>query len=445
MQANAVFAMDNPLTFIREALTCGKSSRSIDTDQCKDETIIFVPGLHSRHENERSNHKLGEWQTSSSRVKYYSRILEGIPIAQLYSGSYIDQKNLHIELTSDTFNALRSFGLLDEQNIASNFSQHNKYNGSENEPFRCQLRTKDMDVIRAVLSSVQPTSIHLPPRNYNNDNEEQLKKSMISLIDIAVRSYSEEENSSAQPHLVFITYSATCNILASALSDWKDQIMRVQFFTEEKLELLLRETITIVTIGGLSKDYIDGPAYIHVSMHDDIISSTLGASKQHPEGGGKDAVYLHGISPYTTSIATIDDWQRNTYDIYGNDAHNMDACAIQFLSLVQRINGVSSFRQMYDFANDEGLNLDLKASLFALNYNKIGQLEMPPHLDNELLPSMIRATGGERWLWDPSFQLGEEGVDGSESPLPSMCDAEAELTQQFGYGVYDEIVEQCGK
>lgn len=44
MQANAVFAMDNPLTFIREALTCGKSSRSIDTDQCKDETIIFVPG-----------------------------------------------------------------------------------------------------------------------------------------------------------------------------------------------------------------------------------------------------------------------------------------------------------------------------------------------------------------------------------------------------------------
>jgi len=267
---------------------------------------------------------------------------------------------------------------------------------------------------------------------------------------------NDNRHSSDQSHLVLMTYSATCNIIAAAISEWKDQAIygfdpqiyhdvsdtRDTFpMTKKEVEALLRKTLTVVTIGGLCKRYTDGPAYIHISMLDDKLALSLGVSKKDAEGGGKDAVYLNGLSPY---LSVPDPKHKN--DIYSNDAHNLDACAIQYLSLIRRINGITSFRQMYDYANEQDIELDIKGSLFALNYrNKIGGLEMPPQLDGDLLPSMIRATGGQRWLWNSRFQLGIDGVDGSDSPLPSLCDAEADLTQQFGYGVYDEIVEACGE
>merc|ERR1711862_374093 len=115
-------------------------------------------------------------------------------------------------------------------------------------------------------------------------------------------------------------------------------------------------------------------------------------------------------------------------------------------SLVRRINAISSFRDLHYVANLDPDQLDIKASLFAINYQRLqkGQLELPPHLDDELLPSMIRATGGDRWLWNAKEQLGEDGVEGDDSPLPSLDYAEAFLTNQLGYNIYDEIVKACG-
>lgn len=461
LQANVVFSMDNPLKFIREALSCEENDNNDRTDY-DSETVIFIPGLHTLHELKNShNSQSGRQRTSTDRVKYYSRVLEGMPIAQLHAGSYYDQRDVNIRISPDTIYALQSFHLLAEGNEYQKALQKYMMDGCDDDgKFRCRLRTKDLDIIRAVLSSANMAPFHLPRRDSEKGDDEQLKKTIINLIDNAVRSNLREyDNAGTDQNLALIVYSATCHILSEAIREWKEQATTSyypnteyfktnQVLTEEQTEYLLRKSLTVVTMGGLCKDYVDGPAYIHVSMYDDILASSLGVSENNSDRGGKDAVYLNGLSPYAPSTSLTRDkaLQNNSkYDIYDHDAHNMDACAIQYLSLIRRINGVSSFRQMYEFANDEGLILDINSSLFAINYSscKIGQLEMPKHLDDTLLPSMIRATGGERWLFNPSFQLGEEGIDGSESPLPTLCDAEAELTQQFGYDVYDEIIDAC--
>jgi hypothetical protein len=182
-------------------------------------------------------------------------------------------------------------------------------------------------------------------------------------------------------------------------------------------------------------------------MNDDPLANSLGITKVKPEGGGKDAVVMQALSPYLlddddeNSSATKGDY------IYKNDAHNIDSCVIQYLSLVKRINGVTSFREMYNvgIADADSKKLDISASLFAVDYRSVGQLIIPPRIDCELIPAMIRATGGERWLWNPTFQLGEGGVEGFDSPLPSLEYAQAELENQLGYNSYDEIVENCSR
>lgn len=292
-----------------------------------------------------------------------------------------------------------------------------------------------------------------------------------------------------------MSYSATSNVLMSALSEWKHRVttpigesrqhlsddestnaycrdgigvgmdengdgdnFERKVFSEEEAELLLHKALTVVTISALSRGFVDGPAYIHVSMNDDPLTSSLGITKSNPERGGKDAVILQAISPYLVEDDVEDDDESESESesnpatsngrhnfIYQNDAHNIDSCVIQYLSLVRRINGVTSFREMYNLgiADSDTTKLDISQSLFAIDYRSVGELIIPPHIDCELIPAMIRATGGERWLWNPDFQLGEGGVEGFDSPLPSLEYAQAEIENQLGYNTYDEIVENC--
>jgi hypothetical protein len=179
-------------------------------------------------------------------------------------------------------------------------------------------------------------------------------------------------------------------------------------------------------------------------MNDDPLVESLGITKSNPEGGGKDAIILQALSPYLEDEDETEASVKSSF-IYTNDAHNIDACVIQYLSLVRRINGISSFREMYNvgIADADSKKLDISVSLFAVDFRSVGQLIIPPRIDCELIPAMIRATGGERWLWNPTFQLGEGGIEGFDSPLPSLEYAQAELENQLGYNSYDEIVENC--
>jgi len=466
IQPSVVFLMDDPLSYIRDALTYQEKRqrsrrKNVNGNCIDDEVVIFAPGLHTFHErtameNNEGGPNCGK-RTSTERVKYYSQVLDGLPMAQIHAGTYLDQIGgvIDIKLSWKTVEALRSFGLL----------QVGKDDDREYRPkttgrkVRCSIGANDIDILRAILCNARDASLHLPKRGNDDvdDDNEQLKRTMMKLIDLAVQSVlmPQKQGEQQSPNLVLMTYSATSNILTAALSEWKhlatnsmitpvnpnrsnayDAAQR-QILSKPQAELLLHRAVTIITINNLSKKFVDGPAYIHLSMHDDILSSSLGVSKDRPEGGGKDAVYIHGFSPYTRPPMTDDD-----DGIYAYDSHSMDSCAVQYLSLVRRINGITSFRQLYNLAKKETV-FDINPSLYQMNYRTVGQLEMPPDIDDELLPSMIRATGGERWLWNPKLQLGEGGADGFDSPLPSMSNADATLTNQLGYNIYDEIVEAC--
>jgi len=493
LQSDVVFSMDDPLAFIRDNLSYGGK-----TNKKGDEAIVFIPGLHTCHDPTANSQFCGDriehvdvgTRPSPERLKYISQVLDGMPIAQIHAGTHIDQGDLDIELTSDTINSLLSFGLLTdafkkELYLLSSMEE----NSALPRRTRYRLRGRDLDIIHTVLSRAESLSL---PRalgdKYLGSDTKGLKDTLIRLIDIAVRSVREENSSSASgissPHLVLMTYSASSHVLVAALSEWKSRVttpieeshqhlsdnestkafcrdgvgvgvdeksggdnLRRTVFSEQEAELLLHKALTVVTMSSLSQGYVDGPAYIHVSMNDDPLATSLGITKAKPEGGGKDAVIMQALSPYL-----LDDEDENSSAtkgscIYKNDAHNIDSCVIQYLSLVKRINGVTSFREMYNvgIADADSKKLDISASLFAVDYRSVGQLIIPPRIDCELIPAMIRATGGERWLWNPTFQLGEGGVEGFDSPLPSLEYAQAELENQLGYNSYDEIVENCSR
>ena len=487
LQSDVVFSMDDPLAFIRDNL-----SYSGNPNKKGGETVVYIPGPHTSHspidKNQSSDDAVANTDTarrpSPERLKYISQVLDGLPMAQIHAGTHIDQGNLDVELTSDTMNNLLSFGLLSE-NSRKELSLLSMTLLSMTDPSklpkraRYRLRARDLDLIHTVLSRAGAVSL---PRTlgdkYLGSDSKGLKDTLIRLIDIAVKSVREDR--SASPHLVLMTYSATSNVLVAALSEWKNRVttpieesnhhlsddestnafcrdgvgvgvdevsnsdnFRRKVFSEQEAELLLHKALTVVTMSSTSQGFVDGPAYIHVSMNDDPLASTLGVTKKNPDGGGKDAVIMQALSPYL--IDDEDESIDKSNYLYKNDAHNIDSCVIQYLSLVRRINGVTSFREMYNLgiADADSKKLDISSSLFAVDYRSVGQLIIPPRIDCELIPAMIRATGGERWLWDPDFQLGEGGVEGFYSPLPSLEYAQAELENQLGYNSYDEIVDNC--
>lgn len=514
LQSDVVFSMDDPLAFIRDSLSYiggGASTWNSNEDR---EAVVFIPGLHTTHDpgtaNDHSDElpSTAQLRSSPDRLKYISQVLDGLPMAQIHTGTHIDQGSLDVELTSDTISSLLSFDLLSEE-FRKNLSLLSMNGTSSSPPKKAhyRLRARDLDILHSVLSRAgsfgSPSLSRDIGDKYLGSDSRGLKDTLIRLIDIAVRSVREEQSlassssssPSPSPHLVLITYSATSNVLMSALSEWKNRVttpiyesphllsdnestkascrdgigvgvdessdrdnLERKLFSEEEVELLLHKALTVVTISALSRGFVDGPAYIHVSMNDDPLAASLGISKSNPEGGGKDAVILQALSPYL--IDDEDDTGNDTdspgtgsvlakdgknSSIFKNDAHNIDSCVIQYLSLVRRINGVTSFREMYNVGIDDSdtKKLDISTSLFAIDYRSVGQLIMPPCIDTDLIPAMIRATGGERWLWNPGFQLGEGGVDGFDSPLPSLECAQAELENQLGYNAYDEIVENC--
>jgi len=493
LQSDVVFSTNDPLAFIRDNLSFGGKA-----NKKGGEAVVYIPGLHTahdptiscRHGGDQISNNFGDTRPAPERLKYISQVLDGMPMAQIHAGTHIDQGNLDIELTSDTINSLQSFGLLTDvcrENLS--FRSSTRVNSALPGKAYYRLRATDLDIIHTVLS--RAGSVPLPRTlgdKYLGSDTKGLKDTLIRLIDIAVRSVRGEKSSpssgTASPHLVLMTYSATSNVLAAALSEWKNRMttpieeshkhsseseytkafcsdgvgvgmdensggdnLRRKVFSEQEAELLLYKALTVVTISSLSQGFVDGPAYIHVSMNDDPLTSTLGITKSNSEGGGKDSIILQALSPYLEDDEDESDTFSKSSCIYKNDAHNIDSCVIQYLSLVRRINGVTSFREMYNvgIADADSKKLDISASLFAVDYRSVGQLIIPPRIDCELIPAMIRATGGERWLWNPTFQLGEGGVEGFDSPLPSLEYAQAELENQLGYNSYDEIVEKCSR
>ena len=407
--SNLLFSMDHPLTFIRKHLSYQSNETKKGGMLCDNsEAVVWC-------------------MQNEQNLEYASRVLDDMPLAQLHMGSFSD---CQVELDLKTIRALESFGVLKGDTV-NEYSAYGKTS-------LCSLKGQDLDIIRSLLSC------HTKSNSKNTQIEPSIElqgqQSLIKLIDNAVESVRKDLlGNSNEPHLVIVAHSTNALMVASALSTWKQQKLANTSARRLHVEDLLHQAVTIVTVGAVYRNFCDGPAYIHISMYDDDLAQTLGVTIKSPDGGGRDAVYLHAWSPY-------EERKKECTNLTDHDSHNVNACAIQYLCLVMRINGITSFRDLYNAARyvDPRSILDINPSNFAIDYtkHKQGDLVIPPNIDEELLPAMIRATGGDQWLWNPMREDQGDDVT-SEVLLPDAEEAKVYLEEFFGYSAFEEICEVC--
>lgn len=395
LPSNLLFSMDFPLSFIQRNL-------SYQADFSKRGGILS------------DNSEAVVWCVQKDQdLEYTSRALDSMPLAQLHLGNL---PTCEIELDLEILESLEALGVISGGN-------HFPMRDSK---VRCKLLSKDLDVMRSILSfNIDEQKLERAP---HLDGQ----RTLVKLIDSAVQSVRNNfVGNSKEPHLVICAQSTNASMVAAALSAWKQHKLRKNFSDgKQHVEDLLRTAVTVVTFGAVCKKFCNGPAYIHISMHDDQLASNFGVTHISQRGGGEDAVYLHAWSPYIGRQDAI-------MSLTDHDSHNMNACAIQFLYLVMRMNGVTSFRALYNAARyiDPTAVLDINSRNFAIDYSrhKLGDLLIAPNMDDELLPAMIRATRGDQWLWNQSLNNCDI--------LPDSQEAKAHLEEYFGYSTYEEIIE----
>ena len=391
--SNVVCQMENSLEFVRDIAYKSEATEKKNGGRSYDysETVV--------------------WCTSESdgEVEFCSRVFDDMPISQLYFGRK-EGNILSLELDSETREGLLSSGMLRDAN-----------HPASNSP-KCSFVSDDLNVLDAVLmSSCSAADVPL-------DRESER---LLDLIDKAVKSDPLDE--SDQPKLVLVASSTMATKIANVVSIWKSR----QTLSPKMAEDLLNLGLTIVTFGSVCRSFPTGPAYIHVSMFDDPLAAAYGATSRRPSPSKNksrfyDAVYLHAFSPYDH-----DRESQVPIGLKSHDAHNPYAGSVQFLALVMRINGLQSFRSLYDsamFTNPLQI-LDINPKHFAVNYNNQGELIIPPMIDYELLPAMVVATGGDKWLWDQSGN--------AKSALPDDLEAACDLEESFGYSAFEEIHTTC--
>lgn len=385
---NVLFSMDHPIRFIHQKLSY-RSDLTKNVGMLCDSTETVVC-------------------CDDQSLEFVSRVLDNMPFAQLHMGSFPD---CHVELDLGTIRSLESLGVLLEGSLISETTT------------TCKIRSEDLNAIRSILSFSQHKS--------------SIQQTLVKLIDVAVDSVRKRLlGTSNEPHLVLLAHSINASLVASALETWKQQKLGNKSMKRQHIEDLLNQAVTVVTFSSVCKRFSDGPAYIHLSMYDDHLNRIHGVTDSNPDGGGRGAVYLHTWSPF-------EEGNVKATSMKDHDAHNMNACSLQYLYLIMRINGITSFRDLYRAARyvDPRSILDINPSNFAIDYtkHKIGELVIPPTIDRDLLPSMIRATGGDRWLWNPMQQGGSD----FEDLLPDSEEAKVYLEEFFGYSAYEEICEIC--
>ena len=389
-----LFSMDQPLTFVQEELSYPRSNGDSKKGMLHDKSEAVICCVSKEH-----------------HLEYTSRFLDNMPLAQLCMGYFSDCK---VAIDREILFKLQSLGILERDTTWSLESK---------DIIQCKVLSNDLDVIGNILSSYISLQNQEEP-----EFQRESQSTLIKWIDYAVDSTRKcMLGTSDEPHLVIITHSTHALVVASAISSWKQQKLQNSTYKKLHVEDLLHEAVTVVTIGATCQQFCDGPAYIHISMYDDVLAQRFGPSEKNASGGGRNAVYFHTWSPFNEVKGEL------KY-LSDNDTHNMNACSIQFLYLVMRINGITSFRGLYNSAKfvDPHEILDISPRNFAIDYtrHKLGDLVIPPNIDDELLPAMIHATGAEKLFWN-------EGG----GALPDDEESKCYLEEYFGYNAFEEIRE----
>ena len=406
LSSNILLSMDRPIAFLRDSL-----SYQSDASKRKRGGMMY------------DGSEAVVWCSieGDQDLKFSSRVMDDMPFAQLNLGlshdvdyNYIDE----VELDDETIHSLELLGVLipDRDDMTTSESNNKGDSGTRH---RCKINIDDLNVIEAI---VPPDAIQVE------------QQTLIKLIDAAVESVRRDPlNEDNEPHLVLLAHSISSSVVASAISLWKEQQITEHQQSVQRVEDLLNQALTVVTFGNICRSFCDGPAYIHISMYDDPWSTCLGAQIDNGSGG-QNAVYFKAWSPYEDVS--------NICSLKSHNAHNLNACMIQYLCLIMRINGIRSFRALYDAARfvDPTAILDINPKHFAVSPCNHGELVIPSRIDDELLPSMIVATGGYEWLWCDDDDESETGLD---EVLPDEIEAISHLEESFGYSVFDEIQDCC--
>jgi hypothetical protein len=457
LHPDVLFALDDPLSYIRDVLSC-PSDPQYPTSQ---ETVVVLPGPNAPHQllEGKRGETLSTTTTKSSpeMVEYYSKVLGGIGLAQLHCGSQIRHGDIVISdrsVVAELEGWLMEHGLLEHDSEIFGGAKSIVLDAADRDFLRllCHYlsnKKRNKDHNDAPNMNDDPTKTFRANKKENDDDafrDSRAQRSVLKLVDAAVNAVSKQHlesvddniNTDDAPHLVLLAHSGSTIQVARAIEDWKLLRRSERIMSVEEMENLLRRALTVVTVGSVCRTFPDGPAYFHLSFTDDPLASTFGFRQQRQtqgDGGGKDAVHVRTYSPYLAPDGR-----------YTIQAHNMGACGIQCLALLLRVNGTRSFRKLFELASTE-ICSDISTQLFAVA-SQTSEMHVPPNLEDELLPALIRATKGDQWLWDrEKGHWGDDDDDDDDDStiLPNEEVAGAILEWQFGYDAYDDIVGACSE
>lgn len=310
-----------------------------------------------------------EWQyetTTPERLQHYIDSI-GCPMAQLHMGTDMDQGAVEIEASDEL---LEYFGAIQPQLEMTALSPEIDGN-------TVKFGKRQRDRLEALFSTYGYA------RPLWQDH-------MVALL---------RANETANKQLVFMPYSRSTSEMASALrryiSEYVESAAVAAEVAKVKVEALLLQTVTVVTIGNTDRNWPDGPAYVHVSGKSagegprgtDMTVIIQGVHSGSPEGAGKGAVFLHS------------DWVFS-----GFDAHNFAAAGGAVLRLTMAMNGVSRWRELWE----------------RLSAGK--SLRLPSYEEAAAGTVLV---GGKKWLW-----FAEQAMYGVQ--LPSDEEAQTLVGQWMG-------------
>lgn len=326
--------------------------------------VFFIPGLNTLHQP-----RSGETSTMQ-RLAYYTKVLQIVPMAQIHIGTSFDQGDIKIDASQAP--ALRALIRANNEQIPANFRP------TFDDGKTLIWNARNADTFQLALSQL-------------NVIDTPIKQSIRTLLET-----SSEKN--AAP-FVLVGYSRGAGECEAALRQYIAESEKKE--AKADIETRLRERVTVVSIGSISHDYPDGPAYVHVAAWTDQASTTTGVtSKNNVEGAGKDAVFVNFSSPYNAESF---------------DNHNFGAVSVQYLSLLLAMNKVKGLRDLWEMGH-------------------AGKINVPKNVD-EMLRAMIEMTKGYEWLWDEATAKKGLTVD----TFPHIGAAEALLRHKVGHGFVDRL------
>ena len=337
-----------PLRFIKDNLNFGTPGGSQDNG----EWVIFTPGLNTLHQVKPGWE--GE-QTAPQRLEEQYVPVLGIEMAHLHLGTDMDQGDARVPLTPEALvflkakqPELQAAGIMPE--VEGNTAVFSR---------------RQRDRIATVLS-------------FYGRVRTTFRGHAMQLLD-AVRA--------TQQPIVWLAYSRSSSELCRAIADYIQLCVR-RGETLAAVEDSLRELLTVVSIGNAARAWPDGPAYIHFSALSDRsewnaapvklwgtdpLTFEQGVHARKPQGAGRDAVFLHFDGLFRSF-----------------DTHNFGTVGAAALKLIMDMNGVTTFRALWEQGNSLIIPSDWQ------------------------IAAKVVLTGGEKWLWKGEESLRTYGLPSVE-------------------------------